>query len=158
MRIGAIADTHDNLPKIKKAVRFFNRKRVDFVLHAGDYIAPFAAACLFKGLSCDFCGVFGNNDGEREGLTRISQGKIKPGPLRMTLVGRGIVLVHDINSINPSTEDAQLIIFGHTHKPEIRHNDSSILVNPGECSGWLSRRSSVAVVDLNTLAPKIFYL
>ena len=157
MKIGILADTHDNLPKIEKAVRLFNRKRVDFVLHAGDYIAPFAVAKL-KDLSCDFCGIFGNNDGERIGLTQASGGKIKDGPLRITLESRNIVLVHDINSVNPATEEAQLIIFAHTHKPEISRKNSFLLINPGECAGWLSNRSSVAIIDLRTLSPAIFYL
>lgn len=157
MRLGIIADTHDNLPKILKAVQFFNRKKVDFVVHAGDFIAPFAVVKL-KDLHCDFSGIFGNNDGERPGLSKISEGKIQPGPLRMSLAGRRIVLVHDINSINLSTVNAELIIFGHTHKPEITHKNSCILVNPGECSGWLSNHPSVAIIDLKTLSPKIFDL
>ena len=159
MRIGILADTHDNLPKIEKAVKLFNRKKVDFVLHGGDFIAPFAVARL-KDLSCDFCGVFGNNDGERIGLTQVSGGKIKEGPLRITLDSRRIVLVHDINLINLTTEakKAQLIIFAHTHKADISHRNSFLLINPGECGGWLSKRSSVAVIDLNTLSPTIFYL
>ncbi len=157
MKIGVIADTHDNLPKIERAVRFFNKNKVEFVLHAGDFIAPFAAAKL-KNLSCDFRGVFGNNDGEKQGLVQISENRIQNGPLRLILRGRPIVLVHDINSINPTTEEVQLIVFGHTHKPEISKKDSLILVNPGECAGWLSNRSSVAIVDLSTLSAKIFYL
>jgi len=157
MRIGILSDTHDNLPKIDKAVRFFNRKKVDFVLHAGDFIAPFAVARL-KSLSCDFCGVFGNNDGEKKGLVQISEGKIKESPLRITLEHRRIILVHDIDSINLSNEEAEVVIFGHTHKPGISHKGSYLLINPGECAGWLSRRSSVAIIDLPTLSVKLFYL
>lgn len=67
MIIGALSDTHDNLPKIEKAVKFFNKKKVDFVLHAGDFVAPFAVDRLNK-LSCEWLGVFGNNDGEKKGL------------------------------------------------------------------------------------------
>ena len=78
MRIGILADTHDNLPKIERAVRFFNKEKVDFVLHAGDFIAPFAVSKL-KGLTCSWLGVFGNNDGEKNGLSGISEGKIKSG-------------------------------------------------------------------------------
>lgn len=155
MRLGVLADTHDNLPKIDKAVKFFNRKKVDFVLHAGDFVAPFAVAKL-KTLSCDFRGVFGNNDGEKKGLSQISEGKIQEGPLRITLNGKCIVLLHDINSIN--LPDAQIIIYGHTHKPEILKKNSCLLVNPGECSGWLTNRSSLAIIDLDTLSPTIFYI
>jgi len=157
VNIGVIADTHDNLPKIEKAVRFFNRRRVEFVLHAGDFIAPFAAV-RFKALSCEFRGVFGNNDGERQGLNKISDGKIQAGPLRVSLDNRRILVVHDINSVDLTTENIDLIIFGHTHKPEIRHSNSSLLVNPGECSGWLSSHASIAIVDLKTFSSRIFYL
>jgi putative phosphoesterase len=157
VNIGILADTHDNLPKIEEAVRFFNQRKVDFVLHAGDFIAPFAAGRL-NNLSCDFCGVFGNNDGEKAGLSKVSQGKIKPGPLRIKLGSCSIILAHDINSINLSKKKAELVIFGHTHKPEIRRSGRSILVNPGECGGWLSKRCSVAIVDLDKLSPEIFYL
>jgi putative phosphoesterase len=76
MLLGVIADTHDNLPKIEKAISVFNRKRVSLVLHAGDYIAPFSLL-PFRKLNCDYLGVFGNNDGEREGLTKISEGRIR---------------------------------------------------------------------------------
>jgi len=41
MIIGLMSDSHDNLPKIKQAVEFFNKKKVKLVLHAGDFVAPF---------------------------------------------------------------------------------------------------------------------
>ena len=157
MRIDLLADTHDNLPKLDKPIKFLKRKRVDFVLHAGDFIAPFAAARL-KNLPCDFRGVFGNNDGETSGLSKVSEGRIQSGPLRFNLDNCQIILVHDINAINPSIEQAQLIVCGHTHKPEISHSGSAVLVNPGECGAWLSNRSSLAIIDTHQLKPVIFYL
>ncbi|ODS31814.1 MAG: hypothetical protein SCARUB_03062 [Candidatus Scalindua rubra] len=42
MKIGIVADSHDNVPAIKKAVEYFNQSNVEFVIHAGDYIAPFS--------------------------------------------------------------------------------------------------------------------
>lgn len=157
MKIGIISDSHDNLPKIEKAVKLFNKKKVGFVLHAGDFIAPFTIPKL-KNLACDWAGVFGNNDGERTGLSGISAGKIKEGPLKMELGGRKIILVHDINKINSEREEAELIVFGHTHKPETRKSDSKLIINPGECGGWLSGKSTVAIVDLTKLSSKIFNL
>jgi hypothetical protein len=56
MKVGLISDTHDNLPQIEKAVAFFNDKGVDFVIHAGDFVAPFSVAVLLK-LNCDWVGV-----------------------------------------------------------------------------------------------------
>lgn len=65
--IGVISDTHDNIEAIRLAVELFNSKRVELVVHAGDYVAPFTYA-EFKGLNSKFLGVFGNNDGEKGGL------------------------------------------------------------------------------------------
>lgn len=43
MKIGLIADSHDNLPMIRAAVEVFTAAGVEAVLRAGDIIAPFAA-------------------------------------------------------------------------------------------------------------------
>jgi putative phosphoesterase len=155
VKIGILSDTHDNLPKIEKAVTFFNKHKVGLVLHAGDYVAPFTIP-KFKMLACDWRGVFGNNDGERDGLKRISAGRIKEGPLRIKLGNKKIVLVHDINKINPKAEKADLIIFGHTHKAKILKQDSLLIVNPGECGGWLTGDSTVALADLDSSSSRIF--
>lgn len=157
MRIGILSDTHDNLPQIEKAVKFFNKNKLSFVIHAGDFVAPFSVLRL-KNLNCDWRGVFGNNDGEKAGLSRISDGKIEEGPLRITLDNRKITLVHDMNTINPASEDAALIIFGHTHNPQILQNESKLLINPGEAGGWLTAKSTVVIVDLADLSHKIFNL
>ena len=57
-----------------------------------------------------------------------------------------------------STGRVHVALFGHTHKHEILQKNSFLLLNPGDCSGWLSARSSVAIIDLPTLTPRIFFL
>jgi len=155
MKIGVLSDSHDNLAKIERAVDFFNKKKVEFVLHAGDFVAPFTIP-KFKKLSCPWLGVLGNNDGEKEGLSRVSEGKIKKAPLRVKINQRRITLVHDINSLNLEKEDADVVIYGHTHKAKEEKKRHSLIINPGECGGWLTGKSTVAVVDLNNLSSGIF--
>jgi putative phosphoesterase len=154
MKIGILSDTHDNLPKITQAVRFFNTHKVDFVFHAGDFIAPFVVPKL-NGLFSDWLGVFGNNDGEKKGLASISENRIKKGPLRITLGGKSILVVHDINTLDKPQESSQVIISGHTHKPEITRLQGRLLINPGECSGWLRGIATVAIADLDKMSVKI---
>jgi len=154
MKIGILSDSHDNLPKIEKAVSIFNKNKVGFVLHAGDFVAPFTIPKL-KSLSCDWRGVFGNNDGEKKGLIGISEGKIQEGPLKIELGKIRVTLVHDINKIFLEKEEADLVVFGHTHKQETRKIDSKLIINPGECGGWLTGKSTVAIVDLDSLSSQI---
>lgn len=80
MLIGAVSDSHDNLPLIEKAVKILNEQKVALVLHAGDYVAPFTIA-RFSKLDCQFIGVFGNNDGDHELLKNALR---KPPTARCT--------------------------------------------------------------------------
>jgi putative phosphoesterase len=66
MKIGLISDTHDNIENIRKAIREFNEKNVDLVLHAGDFSSPIAVES-FAGVK--LVGVLGNNDKDIPGLT-----------------------------------------------------------------------------------------
>ena len=84
MLLGIIADTHDNLPMTKKAVELFKDRKVDYMIHAGDFTSPFTLK-LFSELKCRYAGVFGNNDGDKLLLQERSEGSIKNQPLMLTL-------------------------------------------------------------------------
>ena len=157
MIIGLVSDTHDNLPAIGRAVDFFNAKKTGYVLHAGDFVAPFAVKAVMK-LSCEWQGVFGNNDGEHQGMTAASAGRIHAAPLRIELGGRQIVVVHSLAQVDPAKVKADLVVCGHTHQPQVSRQGKVTIVNPGECCGWLSGISTVALVDLSTLKAVIHTL
>ncbi|MDP8233308.1 MAG: YfcE family phosphodiesterase [Candidatus Saelkia tenebricola] len=116
MKIGLVSDSHDNLVNINKAVDIFNKKGVDFVLHAGDFVAPFSLLS-FSNLKCDWRGVFGNCDGEKKGLVKKSKDRITAGQLSIDLGDRKIIVIHDLDEYNK--EKAAVVVFGHTHKAEI---------------------------------------
>lgn len=156
MILGIISDTHDNLPKIKKAVEFFNKKYTKFVLHAGDWIAPFSVNA-FQRLNCDYLGIYGNNDGEKDGLREKSSSKIKPGPLELEKFGKKILLTHDLAE-TVLDKKYDIVIFGHTHKPEIYWKDSIFFINPGECCGWLTGKSTAVILDLINMSAKLHRL
>ena len=69
MKIGIIADTHDNLQAIDKAIERLNQEKVSLVMHAGDYVAPFSVL-HFKSLQAKLIGIFGNNDGDHQFLKK----------------------------------------------------------------------------------------
>ena len=68
--IGIISDTHENEEAVKKAVKIFKEKNVEFVVHCGDIISP-PMLEYFRGLKMKF--VFGNNDGETNGLNNTAK-------------------------------------------------------------------------------------
>ena len=159
MKLGIISDTHDNVPLVEKAVRVFNRENTDLVLHAGDYVSPFSLKPFFS-LNCDFLGVWGNNDGDRIALDIAAQGKIFNSSRIETLDEREILLGHYFETLDALILSQQffLIVYGHTHRPEIRRQGRTLVVNPGECSGWLYGRSTVALVDMEKQIANIIEL
>ena len=148
--IGILADSHDNITKIRKAVSVFKSAGCGLVIHAGDIIAPFAAKEL-GAVGCPVKAVFGNCDGERDGLKDMIRafGEIQDAPAVFDWDGRHFFLAHleDRVDIHLDGQAYDVIIFGHTHKPEIRRRGKTLLINPGETGGWLSGRGTAALLD-----------
>jgi uncharacterized protein len=160
MLIGIISDSHDNLPAIKKSVEVFNSKNVDVILHAGDFVSPFTAN-EFRKLKMKLIGVFGNNDGDKPFLKQKFKniGEIHSTPYKFEIDGKKIVLMHEPRLIDELLQDKKydIIVYGHTHKIDIR-KEKSLVINPGECGGWLTGRSTVAILDTKELNPEIIDL
>jgi hypothetical protein len=161
MMVGIMADSHDNVRLIKNAVRFFKDAGCSLVIHAGDFVAPFAAQEL-KNLGCPVKAVFGNCDGEKAGLekTLSSFGEIRRAPLTFRHENLRFLVTHVPSSLKLrlSSGKHDIIVFAHTHKPEVRQERKTLLINPGETGGWLSGKSTVALLDTKTRSAEIITL
>jgi uncharacterized protein len=154
MLIGLISDTHDNLSMIGKAVNRLNTEKVELVLHAGDYVAPFVIA-KFKALNCKLIGVFGNNDGDHELLRKrfmeTTNCEVHGRFSEIDADGFRVGLLHGdetelLNAlINHGSFDA--IIHGHSHFKVTRKTNDTLVVNPGETCGYLTGKATIAVLD-----------
>lgn len=161
MKIGIISDTHDNLSQIKKAVEIFNREKVELVLHAGDFVSPFTALG-FKNLNCPLYGVFGNNDGDKLYLQEKFEGigELCPEPYQVNINQKSIIMLHKEKLIDALAESQKydVILYGHTHGTDLHKIGKTLIVNPGECGDWLTGKSTIALLDLETLEAKIIDL
>ncbi len=157
MKIGVMADSHDNVPKVQQAVDLFNDEQVGLVVHAGDFISPFAVKPLAH-LTCRVLAVFGNNDGERIGVANMFTGfgEVHPNLATTTAAGRRIAVVHypELARSLARSGDYDLVVYGHTHEID-ESVEKGVLLNPGEVGGWLTGRCTVALVDLETLQVEI---
>jgi putative phosphoesterase len=144
--IGVVSDTHDRLPMIDAAIELFTRYRVEALVHPGDFIAPFALkrVLAFHG---PIHATFGNNDGERAGLSKLLPSLVD-GPLWIELDGRRILVHHFIDWCDAGDiVQADIVITGHTHEVVNRLNGGRLILNPGECCGWVNGRCTVAILD-----------
>lgn len=148
--IGILSDTHDNLTRVREAVRLFNDAGCDLVIHAGDFVAPFTVDEL-RNLRAPVKAVYGNCDGEKAGLARAFQGmgEIGNGPLAFAHAGLRFVVCHLDTSAATQAASGKfdVVVFGHTHRPLVESRDGVLLINPGEAGGWLRGKSTVALLD-----------
>lgn len=161
MIIGIMSDSHDHLAAIRLAVDFFNHKKVDLVLHAGDLISPFTAY-EFKKLKMPFEAIYGNNDGEREGLKTAFQELCDLEDFKeINADGRKIAVIHGANQ---KLVDAlagggnyDVLLRGHTHQLDVS-GDETMIINPGETCGYLSGKKTVILLSTDDLNFKKVFL
>ena len=154
MKVGIITDTHDHMINIKKSVEIFKAEQIDVMIHAGDFIAPFSLI-PFKDLNVPIHAVFGNNDGEKDGLLARANDigfQIHSSFYRFELEGK-IFLVHHYpiakEDVIEQFSDCDYIITGHTHKKHIEMVEEceTLLINPGEACGYVEDQNLLGLLD-----------
>lgn len=154
MRIGVFSDTHDRLPALDHGLAVFQHRGVETVVHAGDLVAPFAARRL-RAWPGRLHVIFGNNDGERDGLKGVLP-QIQDGPLWVETDGKRILVHHFVDWCDPAdVARADIIITGHTHEVVRERRDGKLFLNPGECCGWVNGRCTVAILATDSLSAEI---
>jgi hypothetical protein len=149
LKVGIVADSHDNLTNIAATVREFRDRGVELLVHAGDFVAPFAVKEFLKS-GLPIVAVFGNCDGEHKAIRSLLP-DVATGARRENIAGRQFLIVHSIDWLDPADRGgADVIVCGHTHCPEVR-GEKPLVVNPGECGGWVTGKATAAVLDTETL-------
>jgi putative phosphoesterase len=149
MRLGIIADTHGLLrPEVFDVFR-----EVDLILHAGDIGEPDLLTELTA--LAPVRAVWGNTDG-------FAIRRLVPESLEVEIEGFRFLVIHGHQFGSPTPEDlntaypdAEVIIYGHTHRPLLTIVDQVVTVmNPG---GAGRRRfdlpASVGIMELEPGIP-----
>ena len=165
MIIGMLADTHDRLPLVDKAIKRLNEEKASLVLHAGDYIAPFVIPC-FKQLKADFIGVFGNNDGDKDMLRKrfaeIAGAEIRGKFAEVIIDGLKIAMLHgeeeELLQALINAEGHDVVVHAHTHEAKTYRKGETLVVNPGEVCGYLYGKSTITTLNTETLEVKIIQI
>jgi hypothetical protein len=146
MRVGVIADTHGLLrPRVLTLLTGCDR-----ILHAGDVGGTGILAKLREIAPVE--AVRGNTDSEPEvrGL---------PPALRGELDGLPFQMIHRREDADlGSLKHLRLVVFGHSHRPELEWRGACLLLNPGACGPRrFSLPLTIAVLTLSEgrLVPEI---
>lgn len=121
MRVGVISDTHGLLrPRVPELLA-----GCDAVLHAGDVGDPAILQRLAE--VAPVTAVRGNVDTAGV-LARL------PDQVDGELAGLRYRMVHRRGDLDDAWyADHHLLVFGHSHRPEIAWHRSCLLLNPGAC-------------------------
>lgn len=159
MLIGILSDSHDDMVAIRKAVDILNARGVTIVIHAGDITSPFTFE-VFGELNAPLIGIFGNNDGDKLLLQKKSKGNIRNQPLIKTFQRKKTVVVHEPDLVDALADSGHfdLVVYGHTHKPEIRKINNTLVINPGKAAKLHKGESTVAVLNIETMEAEIIRL
>jgi putative phosphoesterase len=149
MRLGIISDTHGLLrPQVFEVF-----EQVDHILHAGD-IGPPELLTELEAIA-PVTAVYGNTDGWdlRGRLPEVVQTRID---------GFEFLLIHGHQLGSPTPEalhlaypDAEVIIFGHTHRPLLKTVDLVVTaMNPGGAGQRrFNLQPSVGILELEAGIP-----
>jgi putative phosphoesterase len=158
--IGIMADSHDHIEAMSRAVNLFNDREVSMVIHGGDLVSPFSLE-PFKKLKAPLKYVFGNNERERDRIRKKAEGMdIEIGDcLEVEYKNVKIVVYHGENPIILNaliaSKEYDVVITAHSHQPEVSNEEGVLVVNPGEVCGYLTGRKTVAILDVDKLEADI---
>lgn len=153
MLIGICSDSHDHVDNIKKAVAVFKVRKVEMVIHAGDYCSPFTIP-LFDGVPLH--GIFGNNDGDTYLLMKKFDeigGTLHGGFFSFDTDKQKIAVYHGTYpGITESLEKSgqyDVVISGHTHQAGVETTGETLSINPGSVNGF-DQDAMIAFYDTET--------
>lgn len=148
MKILVISDTHGDINRAEEAVRI--NPDIDLIIHLGDYFRDAQKLSdIFPDIPIEY--IYGNSDFMIEDV---------PAEKLLVLCGKRIFLTHghrysvkwDYNKLYKKAEEmkADVLLFGHTHIPDLIQRDRYYVINPGSTSDPRDdSNESYAIIEIN---------
>ena len=140
MKIGVLSDPHRRSDLQQEAIEKLKSEGAEVLLHAGDL-------CLEENLrqleesGLPYAAVFGNND--RSLLPLASRYRIRPEPWHFKVGTLKVKMMHLPYHMSP---DADLIVYGHTHRFAAEVQNGTLFLNPGEICAREKPLSEAALI------------
>jgi hypothetical protein len=122
MQIGVVSDTHGLLrPELLPLLEGSNH-----ILHCGDVGDPEILGLLAR--IAPVTAIRGNIDTHGP-CSQLPETEV------VTLSGLDFYLLHDVHQLDldPAAAGFATVLYGHSHKPEIRRHKGVLYLNPGSC-------------------------
>jgi len=175
MIVGVISDTHDNLAGLKKGIEVFKERKIEMMIHCGDWVSPFTLEFFdeeMQSLMIPIKSVVGNNPGDLKRTLMSNQQRKNPiewpktVTMKLEIEGKEAIIYHgddrDILSALIDCQKYDVIFTGHTHSPRNEIIGKTLVLNPGStshaCEGKIVEEASVAIYNSKTNIAEIINL
>ncbi|QSZ40729.1 YfcE family phosphodiesterase [Sulfurimonas aquatica] len=148
MKIGILSDTHTKVKKAKATLDILIENGAEFIIHAGDIVEPEVLE-LLKNCGKKYVAVYGNNDAHL--VSFHNKYNLVQEPNYFKLANTKFKLMHLPYYMSP---DAEVVVFGHTHKFHSEFNNGTLFLNPGESCARNKPVSECALLEVT--ADKFF--
>jgi len=156
MKILVISDTHGDINKAEEAIR--SNREVDLIIHLGDYFRDAQKlSSIFPDIPVEY--IYGNSDFMINDV---------PAEKMLEVDGKRIFITHghrysvkwDYDKLFRKAEEmnADVLLFGHTHIPDLVEKGRYCVMNPGSTSDPRDESDeSYAIIEINngTMEPKL---
>jgi putative phosphoesterase len=156
MKILVISDTHGDINKAEEVIKSNNG--INLIIHLGDYYRDAQKlASRFPEIPIEY--IYGNSDFLIDGI---------PAEKVLELKGKKIFITHghrysvnwDYDKLYKKAEEmnVDILLFGHTHVPELVTRKNYYIVNPGSISDPRDdSNESYAIIDIDNerVRPKL---
>jgi putative phosphoesterase len=152
MRIGIVADSHDDISALRIALSGLQSEGVGHLIHCGDLCGP----SVVPEMSAFNTWVARGNMDRHPALESVAASYLGPGRLavvhRLTLGGHAIAVVHgdDLHLLSQLVSSARFayVLHGHTHVRRDECFSGTRVVNPGAVGSRRTGRQSYCILDL----------
>lgn len=150
-KIGILSDTHKKTAYAIKAIDMLIQNGAEFLIHAGDIVQEDILEYLNQ-TGKRYIAVYGNNDPH---LAHVhNKYHLVQEPYYFKLANTSFKLMHLPYYM---TNDAEVVIFGHTHTFEVEYKGETLYINPGEICARKRPRSECVLLEVTPQQFKVEY-
>jgi hypothetical protein len=144
MKIGIMSDSHKDTRHTARLIEHLMQNGAQYLIHAGDF-EEVENLRLLHDAGLPYVSVFGNNDHRL--VPYQNRFCIYPEPHYFTIGTLRFKLMH--RPVYLAKEEADIVVYGHTHQVNIKYNDGLLLLNPGELCARETDRHEALLLEVS---------
>ena len=143
MTIGILSDPHHETEISRRLIADLRKKGAEYLIHAGDFQLPENLEILASA-GLPYVSVFGNNDAALAPMIHSHAIFREPHYFRIKEVR--FKLMHLPYYLSP--DEADIVIYGHTHQVKFQYNGNILVLNPGEVCARETGRHEALLLEI----------